>query len=205
MRKDRRKHFDTDCKWSWHFSCTESLCNDVVILVFPWGSGFYSCQQIVMTSFWLFLVYLQTRGWREWFHDSDPSLIILQHCHLYRKSSRTLEPLLYVPRGLRSCEYHIFGRFLFMPVYHIDSVFKRKEVVLFIPVEEPLALHWVTLTKEQSTLKVSAPWDPKLLSTINNRRVQFVQLYSLNETLQEATNFLIEYCTGIVSCTYGQR
>jgi len=33
--------------------------------------------------FWVFLIHLQARGWREWFHDSDPSLIILQHCHLY--------------------------------------------------------------------------------------------------------------------------
>jgi len=35
----------------------------------------------VMTSFrfGVFLVHLLARGWREWFFDSDPSLII---CHI---------------------------------------------------------------------------------------------------------------------------
>jgi len=35
--------------------------------------------------FWVFLGHLQARVRREWFHDSYPSLNILQYCHLYRK------------------------------------------------------------------------------------------------------------------------
>jgi len=76
----------------------------VVISVFPWGSGFPFC---------VFLVHLLARGWREWFYDSDPSLITLQHWHLYRKSSHTLKKqAAYAPQGLRGCEYHIFECFI---------------------------------------------------------------------------------------------
>ena len=39
------------------------------------------CDEVI--PFCVFLVNLLARGWRDWFSDSDLSLITLQHVHLY--------------------------------------------------------------------------------------------------------------------------
>ena len=95
--------------------------------------------------------------------------------------------------------------FIHACVSHRQCIKKKRSCVIYTRGRTPSSTLGYTYERARYVESQYALRDPKLLSTINNRRVQFVQLYSLNETLQEATNFLIEYCTGIVSCTYGQR